>query len=418
MKTRVTLLSVLLLAIGCSEPLPDTPEGLVEVAVASQAAAEAARLAEKPGDAQRASDRAGDAAAALEKLAAAQDPPDEAVHAAAKAARTAAGKAKKQARLADEDERFGKLRHGFKAKAYSKAKPVALLAVLKALSFAARQTGKAHETGGNKIPEAVREQADAALGMAVHLTDRPPLADGMPDWVGIADDFDTYATKPPPSLDLMLFAGFALTGRSGLALVEAFEINPSEAETEDERNMAVVLRALALSLNDMPLLAVEELRNLEPRTDAEAQENVHTLAAIHLFMAYAYFQGGDMEAADVQIVKASRLWPNNPVTEFLTGEILAANGQTEQAAFSLESYAKGRGLSEEVAAKIAQRARDLRDGKEGASTLLHDKLFLADLFMGSLRAEAERSPRVAKMVGWLDSAKAFGRRITDRLPGG
>ena len=50
------------------------------------------------------------------------------------------------------------------------------------------------------------------------------------------------------------------------------------------------------------------------------------LGSIHLVAALLYLDSRDYKRADVEIVRAMKVWPNNPVSVFLTGERLAADG--------------------------------------------------------------------------------------------
>jgi hypothetical protein len=111
-----------------------------------------------------------------------------------------------------------------------------------------------------------------------------------------------------------------------------------------------------------------------------------------------------------------QIWPNNPVSVFLTGERLAANGERVKAADSLEQRARD---SEDAwfAERVAERARELRGSEGEGQTLLHDKRFMTEVALRYLWIAAEKSPAAAKVKQTVDNAQVFGSRVLEHIPG-
>jgi hypothetical protein len=104
-----------------------------------------------------------------------------------------------------------------------------------------------------------------------------------------------------------------------------------------------------------------------------------------------------------------------PVAPFLTGERLAASGEWEKAADSLEAQAAG---TEDawLAQCFAQRARDLRDGKGSSKALVLDSRFLVEI-ASHLAVKTARDSAASKQMGkWIDAARIFGQVLRQKIP--
>ena len=108
-----------------------------------------------------------------------------------------------------------------------------------------------------------------------------------------------------------------------------------------------------------------------------------------------------------------RIWPDNPVRVFLTGEHLAATGEYEAAADSLESLAEGT-ANEALATALAERARTLRDDPTAEGRLLTDTTILRVLALESI-SPTDEWEAAARLRRWMDVATAFTSDMNDRL---
>ena len=405
--------ALVLAGCSCSRDVPKTVAEARDIAVEARDAAKAAREAKEVKRADRAAARAEKAAeraaAMLEKLAEAAEADREAVQEAEAAAR----EARRYASLAEEERRLARMLGGLKARAYRGARNAALSATFAGLALAADRAAKAKP---NALPQTVQDAADLAAKVAQHLAGRKPLPDGQPDWPGIASDLRGFRSKPPPELGLYLTVAFLTSARTGLALVEIEQVDASTLKTTEMRDLCLALRVVAYAMNDLPELALIEMQKL---SDAAGDRDYgpETLGSIHLVAALLYLDSRDYKRADVEIVRAMKVWPNNPVSVFLTGERLAADGKYEEAADSLEKAAAGSDL-DWLASKIADRARQLRDQRGETEPLLHDPAFLRDVLLRYLFETAKDSEPAQRLRGWIDSAQHFGKRLLDKLPGG
>ena len=139
------------------------------------------------------------------------------------------------------------------------------------------------------------------------------------------------------------------------------------------------------------------------------------LVLTHVFLAYDALKKREFAKMDTEISQSLRAWPDNPLVVYLTGEKLAANGEWEKAAASLEAQAAG--CQDEWLAKLlAQRARDLRDGKGSAKALVLDGRFLTEAAAHYTLNAAKNSVAAKRLGAAVDEAKAFGRELWQRVP--
>ena len=100
----------------------------------------------------------------------------------------------------------------------------------------------------------------------------------------------------------------------------------------------------------------------------------------------------------------------------LTGEQLAATGEYERAAKSLEEAARGSD-AQWLAERVAQRARELRDRPGEGQTLLHDDDFVRDLMLHYLAGAAKRSKPAEYLQQSVTVARSLADRVLEQLPG-
>lgn len=395
---NVFTIALLLGACGQEPALPDDVPGLKATADAALKEAVDARGKRDPKAAAVSAERADKAALKSEKLGDAS-------------LKGLSREAARQAKLAAEDKDILDRTTGLKAKAYRGARDVALTQSLKGLALAADQMSK-----GGEPPAAVKESADLGRRLAEGLADRKPLADGATDWPGVAADLRSFADKRPPAWSLFLAGACLVTARDGLGLIEIEGLDPAALADPDHVFLYHLLRGLLLRLNGQPESANEALAKLAagPVPAAAAAYGVEWQGSLHVVLAVLAIQSGDYERADLEIARSLKAWPNNPVAVYVTGERLAANGQREAAADSLEKLMAGH-AQEWIAKRIAARAREMRDGTGPAQPLLHDPGLLRDILLWQLWQMAKTSPKAKSLQNLVDAAAPFLDRW---VPGG
>lgn len=408
--------AVLLVAViaGCGtkeEPLPDSLPALRDVAARDRDAAKAARGAKdvKKADAaaahaEAASKKAGEL---LAKNAGASDEDKKARGECGGAAL----EARRQARFAAEEKHIEEVRGSLKGKAYRLARKAAWGATCQGMAAAADQAnGRDLET----LPQQVRESALRAGDLAARCCGRKPLADGKPDWPGIASDMRGMSGAMPWEACRDMAIALALLGKNEMALWEIETIDPWKLATDDERTGWFVAHGVILSRLGCPLLAAEEIEKAPALAGSGYGPEI--LAGVHLALAFVYLQSKDNEAADREIGLSMQAWPGNPVAVYLTGERLEANGEHEKAAECLEEASKGT-EGEWLAKRLAQRARDVRDHPGESPSLVHDPEFQREVVFQYLAVAAKKSPAAAKLNAAIIGAEGMARAMLEHVPG-
>lgn len=429
----VAPLLLLALLLGCppSRPKHATLADATKAATTARDAAKKARDEKDPKAAARAAEDAADALAQAEALVPAAastatvGSTEDALAPARRAARDAKHLAEETAERAALEATLG----GLKAGAYRKVRHVALTGSFKALAEAARQ---ADARGLEALHPTVKQAALDAAHWAETCCGRRPKPDGTPDWKGIAGDLETMAAAPPPpELGALLAIGFFALGRTNLALIEAEALEPQKVKDPVERLGLHLLRGLIRSATGHKRLAILEVEEglssiqggagpaFEPIAGVQVGA-AEVLGGLHLLLAVIYGHQKDWPACDREVALALRDWPDNPVAAFITGERLLASGEKQKAAESLESAAKGEGPDAEwLAAHLAQRARDIRDGKADAQDglLLGDPVFLGKLALHALWNAAEKSDAAARAKAQVQRGQTFCADLVKQLPG-
>lgn len=401
---RILLLLVPLLLWNCGRQLE--PATLAECLAAAKAARDTAQTQRAAGapeeaaaaaqQAQHCAELAGTLLAAL-PAATAQDTATYCeVNAAARAAVTAA-------ELAAEDALLHERLTSLKARAYEPLRRSALTASFKALAVAARQMQSA---GQHTAPAQVRKLARAAEAFS---SDRRRLADGSADWSGIADDMEVFAQHPPlmagPTLTLILLMG----GQNELALVEAFSRDNERMRAEPDARLCYhLLRAVTLSCNGLPRLAVAEADACAGFSDT-GTTGQELVGGVNLLVAGLYLHNKNPAEADLALGRALQACPDHPLAVFITGETLAAGGQYEQAAESLEAACRGT-EDEWLARRLALRARATRDQRGEVKPLFTDATFLCEVVFHLLRRTA-RDPGHSLGTHATEAARNMGTTV-------
>lgn len=424
-------LLALLLLLGCprSRPTHATLADASKATLAARDAAKAARDRNEPKAAALAAEDAADCLEQAERLAAATASVGTAdAPAPLQEARRAAREAKHLAEEAAERERLEAALSGFKATAYRGVRAVAITGTFKGLAEASRQ---ADARGLDALHPQVKQAALDAARWAETTNGRKPRADGAPDWKGIATDMDALAAAPPPAIGIVLTVGFFALGRTNLALIEAEALEPEKEQDPTNRLALHLLRGFVRSSTGHKRLAILEVeaglasiqgKDVTLVKDVAGAEvgAAEVLGGLHLLLAVIYGHQKDWAACDREVALALRDWPDNPVAAFVTGERLLASGDKQRAAESLEAAVKGEGEEAEwLAARLAQRARDIRDGKADADDglLLGDPVFLGKLAAHALWKAAEKSDAAARAKVQVEKARTFCDDLVKKLPG-
>lgn len=400
MRRLLPLLPALLLSCGKGDALPADLPGLLTVAKDSRDAAEKGRADREPKKAEKAAERAMQAHGAAGMLIkGASTPADQAV--VAEIAATARA-ARRFARLAREEQVLQDRTTGLKAKAYRTGRKVALAGTFQGLALAADQEAK-----GGTVPQGVHESATLAATLSEQFAGRAKPSDGAPDWAGIAADQRRFAGTLPPGMSTFLAGALMLSRQDGLALVEIESVD----QIQDPAQLVVhhLVRGFILRLNGMPESAADAF--LAAGAGPVGSTGQELQAGIHLAVATSKLLEEDYEGADVEIVRAMKVWPNNPVAVFLTGERLGMTGEREAAAKSLESSLAGTD-EEWMAKRIAARARELRDDKGPWEPLFYDPAFLRDVGLWLIARAAKTSAPARNLQRMIDAARGFASRWT------
>ncbi|MCX5684722.1 MAG: hypothetical protein NT049_13685 [Planctomycetota bacterium] len=402
------------LPCGCSrkESLPDGP-ALKAYAEKARDEARTASEAKDPKAARLAADRAKAAKEKAEKQEAGAAEADRA--AAQELAMQVTAVARAAARfteLAEEEQSLSEKTGSLKLKAYRAARGPALKVVFAGLALAAERAGPGYDLLG---------QRDKALAdLAEMLADDLKRPNGKPDWRAIAARMKAYGDNPPPRVGMLLAVAYTLAAFDDLALAEADLLKPEQFTDPQEKLGCRFVRGFVLQARGMPRLASREL---DAVTGPEAAKEglsgkPEFMAGVHLLLAYMAAQERDYRRADIEIMRATRIWPNNPVGVLLTGEVMVAEGRYEKAAGTMEDGLREAGVDVDPALVqlIQKRAREIRDKKGEAQPLFTDKRFLSELAIRYIWQAARSSKPAKRLEEFVDSARSFGGEVVKALP--
>lgn len=417
-------LLVLMLATGCSAP--PTPEQIEESAKTGASAAREGCVAKDVKTAEKGARQTEkalrDAQKRVERLAkelkekGEPDSPDlQEAGGVLERVKPLARDARLWADLAAEEKRCADTLKSLKASAYRTARKCAVLAIFHGLALASDQMAK-------KKPDELPKQAEGLAKLACDLAGcygkRPPLPDGTPDWPGIAEDMRAFSKTPPPELGLILAVGFLVSKQPSLALVELADLPPETFDSIERKVACRCLKGLAYRTSDCRRMAAREFEQLKASEGAELGKTSgpEIEAGLYMLVCCYYLSEKNMTDADQWLMRAGQACPNNPLTVFLTGERMAATGEWEKAADSLEARAK----TEEdkwVSEVIAKRARQIRDQKGDAPPLIMDAAFLWEISSGYLKRCAAKTEPAKKLQEQLDAGKGMAKELLSKIPG-
>jgi len=402
-------LAILLWIAGCGDT-PDDPAALRDGITAARDEARAAQGRKEHKAALKAAGRAERFLAALRAISEGQGTRASEAGGMIAGADRAARAARHWADLAEEEYQLAKTLGSFRARTYRGGRKLALKAAFKGLGLAADQAAK---KGINKLPQEVQDAAELAAAFASDFSGRKPLKDGSPDWAGIARDMNAFAAKPPGKLPLVLGVAFFLLGRERLAICELDMVDTSRLDAEEKLVYGFAL-ALVYRANGWTRLSI---RQIESMIDCGDEYDPEVQEAMYLFSAMLFVADKDFARADADLARALKADPNNAVAVFVTGERLAAGGEWEKAAASLEKSARECSGDEWLARQISERARQVRDGRGADQPLFYDKKFVARIVMHYLAQAAGKSAAVREVLGWVRSARRFGAGMLAGISG-
>jgi hypothetical protein len=407
------------LLCGCSrkEPLPDGP-ALKAYAEKARDEARTASEAKDPKAARRAADRAKAAKEKAEKQEAGAAEADRAAAQELAMQVTAVARvAARFAEVAEEEQSLAEKTGSLKLKAYRAARGPALKIVFSGLALAAERAGPAYDS----LSEQEKNRADLAKSLAELVAEDLKRPDGKPDWPAIAARMKAVADNPPPRVGLLLAVAYVLLACDDLALAEADLLKPEMFADPQEKLGCRFVRGFVLQARGMPRLASRELDAITgPEADKEGLSGKpEYMAGAHLLLAFIAAQEKDFRRADIEIMRATKIWPNNPVGVFLTGEVMVAEGRYEKAATTMEDAFREAGVDvdPELIQFVQKRAREIRDKKGEAEPLFTDKQFLTELAVRYIWQTARTSKPAQRVMEFWESAKAFGAEVLKSMPG-
>gem|GEM_PF-1876677 len=395
-------LLTLALASGCSHRTPaEQATQLADEITTLRAGLPADPTADEAPVIAKPAKRAARAYTALQELQT-RNPADPAVAAARTAAEPAAIEIRRIHRLATERHDLSELMGGLKVRAYRATRTVVVPRLLDTLAAAARQAADADFA---KLPRFVREGATVAAQLAdVWPTETtaenevPPLT--RADWLRAAEQLETFNRAEPAELSLGLGIAYGALGKSSFALVELDRATAGQFSEPEYADIVPLVRALVYSRLGFTELATREITRLSGDTEQGRQ----LLALGHLTIAYLHSREKDWKQVDRSLGEAVRIWPNNPLVVYLSGERLLADGSKEQA---LETFAKAANSTDAawIAPLLEKRVRSVRDSRGDAPPLFLDNGFLVESTLRLLFQEIRRKATGQKLARFLDTAQ-------------
>jgi hypothetical protein len=411
-RTFTLLLPALLLlaASGCSR----TPAELRERAVRAEAEARKAFERHDADAAGHAAECAEAAAQELERRAKSGKLTGADARNLLNEAGAAAASAREFAQLADEDHQCRERLASLKLKAYRHLRGAVCSYGLAGLAPVAEHAAAA---GSNSLSSAEQPLASLAWNLMDFTGVRASLTNGT-DWTAVSGSLRAWSTNPPPELGMVLALGFALSGLTDFALCEVESVDAAKLTVTNTHSLYHLERGALFALNGWDKTALREL-DQAARLAPEGWNgfgSTQAVALCHVYLADKALRRGQLRQADLEIARAIKAWPDNPLMAFLTGEKLAANGEWVKAADSLEAQAAGT-KNEWLAKRLAQRAREFRESKGNTPGLFSDPAFILEVMAQAISESTRDSAALKKLQQLVDDARALGARAVEKLPG-
>ncbi|MFM2143146.1 MAG: hypothetical protein RLZZ476_1690 [Verrucomicrobiota bacterium] len=389
---------------ACGET-PRTPDEAQNVILSAKDKVEAAIAS---NDVEKSVAIAADARACLEQLNGVQPalpPPrmDE--------LRKLALEAGSMASLASEKKNRGDKLAGWKVRAFRAAETTVMKTLFLGMALAADQAGKERL---DLLPETVRKAALEGARWVESLCGLPADAPGGPDWIRVAEELRKIAEKPPANLRLLITLVLLLKTDFDLALAEIESVNPEEVQDQGNRCLAHAFYGLVYLSQGWPLLGAAQFDQAQ-QLSKTSEFSRETACTVQLLLMIAYMREQRWEEADRALAAASRAWPDNPLTTYLTGERLLADGRREEAEESFEKALAGSG-GEQLAKHVAERLKYIREHPEDTHARLLDMNSLTRLLWGMVEDRAKDSDVFRRMSEQKQRAEALLDDLKKKLP--
>jgi hypothetical protein len=416
----ILLFTILILLVGCGDE-EKTIQELHEDTLSCKKNAQKARDEKDPDLAEDEAEKAHSIAEKLEKILKEKKDVTEPEKELLEKILINASSTQKIADLAREDEELAELLTSWKAKAYRKTRILTIKGLFMGLALASDQ---AESKGLDELPEKVKESAEWGASFVFEYSGRGKLENGDPDWKEISKVLREFAKVPPPELPVILAVGYTSATQKKLGLYEIELLEISKIEDKDRQLIFQVIRSVILSMNGFPNLAVESLEKSLAQADnftlldgmvsdgtiSEDDKPKVLLSIIHLIMGYLHFEDRKYDEVDKDIFRAMKAWPNNPLTVFLTGEVLLQNGKKEEAAESLEKAAASV-EAEWLAKVIAQRAKEIRDGKGKDESLIFNAKVMGGIILTLSIDNAKQSKINPSLIKCLELIRDYSGKM-------
>lgn len=415
------IMCLMLILAGCSGEKAKTVQELYDVTVACKKEAQQGRDEKDADKAENAAENAEEIAEKAEERLKEQKVISESDKETLNKILVTANETKHIAELAAEDEELSDLLSSWKAKAYRKTRLLTIKGVFLGLALAVDQ---AEKKGIDALPAKVQESAIFGASLVYDYTGKGKLKNGDPDWKEIAKVLREFSTTPPAELPAVFAVVYTAANQKSIGLYEIELLDPEKISDNDRKLWCKLTRSIILSMNGFTNLAVESMEQTVKEFEEHAllkginqDESVSTeeqaqilLSCMHLAIGYLHFEKGKHKEADKEVVRAMKAWPNNPLTVFLTGEILLENGKKDEAVESLKKAA-AQVEAEWLAEIIAQRAKEIRDGKGKDESLLYNSKVLGGIILTVLIEKAKKTDIKGPFADWLQIIQNFSDKL-------
>jgi len=300
---------------------------------------------------------------------------------------------------------------GWKVRAFRAAETTVMKTLFLGMALAADQAGKERL---DLLPEAVRKAALDGARWVESLCGLPADAGGGPDWIRVAAELRKIADKPPANLRLLITLVLLLKTDFDLALAEIESVNPKEVQDDGHRCMTHAFYGLVYLSQGWPLLGAAQFDHVQQLSET-SEFSRETACSVQLLLMIAYMREQRWEEADRALAAASRAWPDNPLTTYLTGERLLADGRREEAKESFEKALAGSG-GEKLAKHVAERLKYIREHPEDTHARLLDMNSLTGLLWSMVEDRAKDSDVFRRISEQKQRAEALLDDFKKKLP--
>lgn len=398
---------LLSLPLAACDPRPEVSGDIRSAMTATEVQARDAAL---KGDAAAANEAAKQARTLRAGLHAVRPEADEALRQELEAS---GARTRRTAELATEKTaRMAKLA-GWKARAHRTVDRAAAKVFFKSLSLAADQAGKGNLS---LLPAKAQKAAHEGVRFVESFVGAQKLPSGDINWPTVSQELDQMSDKPPPRLRLLLTLVLLLQADFDLALFQIEEADFTQLTDPEEKCFAQLLRAVTYLGQGFPLLAAAEMEAAQ-QAASQSDFTPESSCGLQLALALYFLREQRWAEADAALVAATRAWPDNPVTIYLTGERLAADGRWVEAGQSFQKAVASAGPGAEwFAGHIATRMKQVRDQPGQAGIPIFDVNLGGELFWTLMKSGTAQSTSLRDFTERLQSAQRWADELRQKLP--